>query len=37
MQARVLIIEYEVEISNLISVYVEKEGIDSVCVVIGEE
>ena len=37
MQARVLIIEDEVEISNLISVYLEKEGIDSVCVVSGEE
>ncbi len=37
MQARVLIIEDEVEISNLISAYLNKEGIDSVSVVSGEE
>lgn len=37
MQACVLIIEDEVEISNLVSLYLKKEGIDSVSVVSGEE
>lgn len=37
MQARVLIIEDEAEISNLISVYLKKEGIDAVAVSTGEE
>lgn len=37
MQARVLIVEDETEISNLISAYLKKEGIDAVTVTTGEE
>ncbi len=37
MQARVLIVEDETEISGLISAYLKKEGIDAVAVATGEE